>query len=195
LPPGAASLRAGQLGFLHKLAKKLGDVAWEPAKIQVCLFDAARITPINQADGFSALYTVLLDRQSGPKAGNLLAFLEREFVIGRLLEAPMPSVTAFWTDTAITEQELEDWVASVRSKIVAASAETFFEGIGILELTAELSDGKIHLRRCAISSFEQCNQIGYEYFVSHAINYVANLARKFEVEIPIKVNAGGEVRV
>ena len=80
----------------------------------------------------------------------------------------------------------------------AGRLDAFFGYIaphGILELTAELSDGKIHLRRCAISSFEQCNQIGYEYFVSHAINYVANLARKFEVEIPIKVNAGGEVRV
>lgn len=195
LPPGAASLRPGQSGFLHKLAKKLGDVAWEPAKIQVCLFDAARITPINQADGFAALYTVLLDRQSGPKAGNLLAFLPREFVIARLVEAPMPSITAFWTDTAITKQELEDWVASVRPKIVAASAETFFEGMGILELTVELSDGKIHLRRCIISSLEEDDQAGYDHFQSHAVDYMANFARKFEVKIPIKVNAGGEVRV
>jgi lysyl-tRNA synthetase class 1 len=195
LPFAVASLRAGQLGFLHKLAKKLVGVAWEPAKVQICLFDTARITPISQADGFSALYTVLLDRQSGPKAGNLLAFLEREFVIARLSEVPMPSVTDFWADTAITEQELEDWVVSVRSKIVTASAETFFERMGILELTAELSDSKIHLRRCIISSLEEHDQTGYDYFVSHAIDYVASLERKFGVEIPIKVNAGGEVRV
>jgi hypothetical protein len=107
----------------------------------------------------------------------------------------MPSVTDFWADTAISEQQLEDWVASVRSKIVTASAETFFDGVGVLELTAVLSDSKIHLRRCIISSLEEHDQTGYDYFVSHAIDYVASFERRFEVEIPVKVNAGGEVRV
>ena len=105
----------------------------------------------------------------------------------------MPSVRAFWVDTAITEQELSDWVASVRPKVVTASAETFFAGMGVLELTAELSDGKIHLRRCIMDSREE--QAEYEYFVSHAVDYVASLERKFEVEIPVKVNSAGDVRV
>lgn len=213
LPASAWSLRAAQLGFLHKLAKNLLDAEWEPAKIQVCIFDTARVTPLNQVDAFSALYTVLLDRQSGPKAGNLLSFLDRGFVIDRLREAPMPSLNAFWAETSITEQELEDWVESFRAKIVTVSAETFFEGfdsdvdeqdthyikgMGVLELAVELSDGKIHLRRSVISSFEGYGQAlsdEYNYFVSHAVDYVASLKRQFEIEIHIKVNKGGEVRV
>ena len=54
--------------------------------MQAALFDTARLTPLAPARAFQALYRVLLDRDSGPKAGNLLAFLDSKFVVKRLQE-------------------------------------------------------------------------------------------------------------
>jgi len=42
--------------------------------------------PMDVPLAFKAVYRVLLDRDSGPKAGNLLAFLKPEFVIHRFNE-------------------------------------------------------------------------------------------------------------
>ena len=84
LPERAGELTAGQRAFLHQLADRLPGVAWEDSALQTAVFDVARLTPIAPAQAFKALYRVLLDRDSGPKAGNLLAFLDRDFLLQRL---------------------------------------------------------------------------------------------------------------
>ena len=63
------------------------------------IFEVARLTaPIDQPSAFKAIYRVLLDKEAGPKAGNLLAFLDRDFVIHRLKELPVDK-HAFWRET------------------------------------------------------------------------------------------------
>ncbi len=76
-----------QRRFLGELAASFESVAWEPDAIQGAVFDATRSTPIDAPDGFAALYVTFLGRPSGPKAGPLLSFLDRAFVVARLRAA------------------------------------------------------------------------------------------------------------
>jgi lysyl-tRNA synthetase class 1 len=54
--------------------------------LQGKIFEIAKALPIECPVAFKAIYRVLLDRDSGPKAGNLLAFLKPEFVVNRFNE-------------------------------------------------------------------------------------------------------------
>lgn len=154
LPDGAAELSVPQREFLHRLAAALEEISWEPAILQVAIFDAARATPISQPQAFSAIYRVLFDRQSGPRAGNLLSFLDRDFVLRRFREVARPAPAAFWEATALPAEELRDWVAGQAGGAAELSAVLLLaaapEGPGSaadLEITVGLPDGKRHTRR------------------------------------------------
>ncbi len=86
LPVRAEELGAAQRGFLRLLAEALKTEAWEDDALQARIFDVARRTPISQSEAFKAVYRVLLDRDMGPRAGALMAVLERDFVVNRLAE-------------------------------------------------------------------------------------------------------------
>ena len=109
LPKRAEELTAGQRAFLHRLAARLPDVPQEDDALQAALFDVARLTPIAPAQAFKALYRILLDRDSGPKAGNLLAFLDQDFLLNRLRELPYDDVT-FWQETGVSREDFEAWL-------------------------------------------------------------------------------------
>jgi lysyl-tRNA synthetase class 1 len=109
-----------QRAFLHALADRLRDGAWEDELLQTKIFEAARMTPIEQGSAFKAIYRVLLDRDSGPKAGNLLAFLDRPFVIDRFRELPVDKI-AFWRESATSESAMAAWMDEHRDKIAATS--------------------------------------------------------------------------
>lgn len=202
LPAGVASLRPAQLAFLHKLSRSLkGATTWEPANLQVCVFDTARLTPISQADAFRALYGVLLDRQSGPRAGNLLAFLDSTFVQNRLNEAPLPTILEFQRDTSISEQEFDVWLRQVGPEITSASADTFFSGeeisdedqqassIYVVDFIVTLKDGKTHVRRVTIGTFEGVSTtLDQEHFASRAAEYVSEVADRLALKIPLAVH-------
>lgn len=190
LPPSASTLTPAQRGFLHALADALEDTAWEPAALQASIFDTARLTPIAQPDAFGALYAVLLDRESGPKAGNLLAFLEPAFVTNRLRETPAPSRGAFWADTSVSREELEDRLARDRASIVSASAEVFVDApddesapAAVVDITVTMSDTKVHTRRCRLEP-EHAREQAYEY--------VAGLERSLAMTIPFVVHSADE---
>lgn len=89
LPAGVGALDGTQREYVHRLADALAAAEpWDPDAIQGALFDTVRAMEIDPPVGFSALYTVLLGRDSGPKAGNLLAFLDRDTVVARLRSVP-----------------------------------------------------------------------------------------------------------
>jgi lysyl-tRNA synthetase class 1 len=147
LPARAESLSHAQRAFLHSLADALGAVKWEDDALQAAIFDAARTTPIEQGAAFKAIYRVLLDREAGPKAGNLLAFLERDFVVKRFRELPFDRVQ-FWKETAITADELRAWHAKEFTKIAGQEHRVNAEGaVFSSEYLFVLTDGKRVLRR------------------------------------------------
>ena len=87
LPASAAELTGEQRRYLSQLADgveqhgPLGGEAW-----QALIFEVAKSNGLKPADAFAALYTVLLGRPNGPRAGWLLASLSHLFVVGRLRE-------------------------------------------------------------------------------------------------------------
>jgi lysyl-tRNA synthetase class 1 len=82
--PRAQSFTDEQRRFLATVAESFEHVVWEGDAIQGVIFDATRSTPIDPPAGFAALYITFLGRESGPKAGPFLSFLDRAFVLDRL---------------------------------------------------------------------------------------------------------------
>jgi lysyl-tRNA synthetase class 1 len=95
LPPGTSSLTEVQRVFLAALADGVeherpeqGD-AW-----QDLIFRTAQAHGAASGDAFGALYESFLGRPNGPRAGWLLASLDRGFVVSRLREASSVSAPA-----------------------------------------------------------------------------------------------------
>lgn len=147
LPARAQELSAAQRGFLQSLAAALPETSWEDEALQSKIFEVARMTPLEQPLAFRAIYRVLLDREAGPKAGNLLAFLDKAFVIRRLQELPA-SREDFFRETAVSSGDVEKWIAKEKEKIASADYATAAEGtLAVLEITFRMKDGKRLLKR------------------------------------------------
>ena len=123
LPASAENLTAGQKAFLSFLATALTDTPWNDDNIQSLIFETSRLTPIPQPKAFQAVYCIILDRKSGPKAGNLLAVLDQEFVINMFSQMTF-SQEELWRETAIPKPEFEKWLDKESSKIETCSIST-----------------------------------------------------------------------
>jgi lysyl-tRNA synthetase class 1 len=150
LPARAQELTHTQRAFLHNLAAALPSIPWEDDALQSKIFEVARMTPVEQPVAFKAIYRVLLDREAGPKAGNLLAFLEREFVIARFRELAFDKI-AFWRESAVTMDTLEKWIVKEGDKIASRDSQLCVEGGATAnEMTFTLKDGKRLLKRVVV---------------------------------------------
>jgi lysyl-tRNA synthetase class 1 len=150
LPARAHELTAAQRAFLHRLAAALPETHWDDEALQSKVFEIARMTPIEQPLAFKAIYRVLLDREAGPKAGNLLAFLSPDFVIARFRELPFERLE-YWRETATSVEDLEKWLAQQREKIAGTTWTTEMEGsVAAFELTITMKDGKRQLKRLLV---------------------------------------------
>ena len=88
LPVEVDQLRPEQRGFLRALAEVAhGDAPASGEQWQAAIFEVARDHGIDAKAAFNALYLAFLGRPNGPRAGWLLASLERDFVIRRLRDA------------------------------------------------------------------------------------------------------------
>ncbi|MDB6154091.1 MAG: Lysyl-tRNA synthetase [Chthoniobacteraceae bacterium] len=150
LPARAESLSQVQRAFLQKMADVLPETTWEDDALQSKIFEVARMTPIDQPLAFKAIYRVLLDREAGPKAGNLLAFLDPVFVTARFKELPVDTL-GFWKESASTEEQLREWLAKQGDKIESRSWTTQGEGsVAAFEITYTMKDGKRQLKRLLV---------------------------------------------
>jgi lysyl-tRNA synthetase class 1 len=88
LPQAASELDPAQRRFLARLAERASRE--EPASgdaWQTLIFTVATEEGVPGRKGFEALYAAFLGRTNGPRAGWLLASLDRGFVIARATEA------------------------------------------------------------------------------------------------------------
>ncbi|MFO0755307.1 MAG: lysine--tRNA ligase [Byssovorax sp.] len=144
LPARAAELSHTQRAFLLKMAEELPQVPWEDDALQAKIFDVARRTPIAQSAAFKAVYRVLLDKEMGPRAGALMAVLDRDFVQKRFAEVTFDE-DAFLKETTTTLSEVELWVEKERAKIKDLWAHQRGEGVG--ELHVKQHDDKTYVHR------------------------------------------------
>ncbi len=85
LPNAAAAITEPQRAYLESLAEILEQAnPWEGEALQSVIFETARDAELPPGKAFNAVYLAFIGRASGPRAGWLLASLERGFVIDRL---------------------------------------------------------------------------------------------------------------
>jgi lysyl-tRNA synthetase class 1 len=87
LPPEAGALTPQQRALLAHLAEEPPSGGAAGDQWQARIFESAAAGGVPAGEAFRALYLAFLGRPSGPRAGWLLASLDREFVIERLREA------------------------------------------------------------------------------------------------------------
>ncbi len=85
VPPEAAELDAGQRRYLAVVAERLED-GMDGDAVQELLYTTAVELGLKPKAAFGAVYTALLARESGPKAGPFVAGLDAGFVQGRFLD-------------------------------------------------------------------------------------------------------------
>ena len=86
-PPEEGKLDEQQKTALKALAEKLKEGEKSPVEIHNLIYEVAQHCSIDPVKLFQAIYVAFLGKESGPRAGNLLAALDRRFVIQRLQEA------------------------------------------------------------------------------------------------------------
>ena len=88
LPVEVELLRPEQRGVLRSLTEVAhGEAVSSGEQWQAAIFAVAQEHGVDAKAAFNALYLAFLGRPNGPRAGWLLASLERDFVIRRLTEA------------------------------------------------------------------------------------------------------------
>lgn len=150
LPARAQDLTAAQRAFLHSLAEALAATPWLDDALQVKIFDVARLTPIDQPSAFQAIYRVLIDKESGPKAGSFIGFLDQEFVINRFKELPY-SEADVWRQTGIPVDEFIAWIEKERARIQSSGSyyNPFSDGSGLYGIDFHViqTDSKTYRKR------------------------------------------------
>lgn len=85
VPESAKNLSENQKEFLKKVVKEL-DKKWIAEDLQKNLFEWAKEMGVSSKDAFAAIYTSLIGKDHGPKAGWFILSLDKEFVKKRFEE-------------------------------------------------------------------------------------------------------------
>jgi lysyl-tRNA synthetase, class I len=161
LPASVAGLTHSQRAFLHFMGEHFPAEPLTEDEYQRFIFDAARLTPVEQAAAFQAIYRALLDRDQGPKGGSLFFYLDKQFLICRFSEVAY-SRDCFWQESSVSEVDGAAWMTAHRAQIegvafcfmvnvVKPSRQTpeqgRLRGKGVAEIRVKLAGGKEHMIR------------------------------------------------
>ncbi|MEM2289915.1 MAG: hypothetical protein QXK27_04975, partial [Candidatus Hadarchaeales archaeon] len=83
-PPPPGTFGEKELRALKRLAERVERVEWSPVQVHNLVYEVAREESLEPSLLFEALYLLFLGRRSGPRVGNLLAALDRGFVLERI---------------------------------------------------------------------------------------------------------------
>lgn len=118
LPERAKELSPVQIAFMHRLADNIENKELDEETMQSQIFEAARTTPLKAQEAFKALYIVFLNKENGPKAGRLLSYLDRNFVLSRLRELPL-NEEKFLLQSSVDLEQFKQWLEKNKAKIEA----------------------------------------------------------------------------
>jgi len=74
---------------LTQLAADLSSRDFTPVELHNHIYELAQRVGLKAPELFKAIYLALLGRESGPRVGNFISVLDKEFVISRLTEAAL----------------------------------------------------------------------------------------------------------
>jgi lysyl-tRNA synthetase class 1 len=100
LPEAAKTLAPDERAFLATLAEETPEAGADGDAWQTAIFATAAAGGMPPGRAFRALYLAFLGRPNGPRAGWLLASLDRDFVIARLREAASATLAGEDADSA-----------------------------------------------------------------------------------------------
>jgi lysyl-tRNA synthetase, class I len=167
-PPRTVELAPTQRAFCHVLADQLAGCDWNADAMQAAVFDAARLTPIDQPSAFLAFYRVLLDNTRGPKAGNFLAFLKRDDLLALFRAVPQSPTdeAAFLADTASSIDEVRAFaqdgkikamhavlrrrVSPIDLSLASAEGAAMANPHSFIDIHLVMDDNKQHTRRVPV---------------------------------------------
>ena len=85
VPNQATNLSSEQITYLERLTENLEQLSsWESEELQIAIFSVSKELEINPANAFQSIYLSFLGKARGPKAGTLLSYLDKSFVISRV---------------------------------------------------------------------------------------------------------------
>lgn len=87
LPEEAGELDEAQRSYLTEMAERLPEDCGDGDEVQNLLYNTAKELDLKPKKAFAAVYTVLLGKKSGPKAGPFVAGLPPELVRERFVQA------------------------------------------------------------------------------------------------------------
>lgn len=73
--------------FLKVLAEKMDSTSWEAEPIGQTISECGKESPIGTKGAFKAMYKILIRQERGPRLGNFLVSMDKDFVVGRIREA------------------------------------------------------------------------------------------------------------
>ena len=147
MPEKVAELNTIQRAFLKQLSVALADVEWTADTIQTAIFTVTRGVPIAQPLAFKAIYTALFARDSGPRAGNLFEFLDRDFIIARFAQMTYDE-NALYLDSIESVETFHQFLSKKAKNIETLRLEAkYIQGHAIADFHVQLTDGKVHLHR------------------------------------------------
>ena len=147
LPASVANLSQTQRAFLNILGDMITDEQLTDDEYQRIIFDASRLTPINQAQAFQAIYRALLDKDQGPKGGALFSFLKPDFLQVRFRNIEYQQ-DLFLEQSAIPVAEFNKWYEQNKGMISNLSfSKKSSNGLIFLELIATINNDKKFLKR------------------------------------------------
>ena len=83
-------LSADEKAFLKDLHGRLIALeGWDGPAISQAISDAGKASPIGTKGAFKVMYTILISQDRGPRLGNFLASMDREFVTKRVLDGSL----------------------------------------------------------------------------------------------------------
>nr|VFK45641.1 MAG: lysyl-tRNA synthetase, class I [Candidatus Kentron sp. TC] len=169
LPAIAEENSPAQQHFIARLRDRLPSVNWDEDTLQSTIFDIARLTPLPAKAAFEALYRLFLAKRDGPRAGALLSYLAREFVMTRLDDTPACSPLSFIDSVGISRDAFldrvgaDEFAASLERitpeiYVKAASASALYDvgayktGLCVLEILTK-EKNRLSATRVIVSKF------------------------------------------
>ena len=73
--------------FLKAVLAGMQSSKWDADEIGQVISEAGKASPIGTKGGFRTMYQILIAKERGPRLGNFLASMDRDFVLGRIGEA------------------------------------------------------------------------------------------------------------
>ena len=83
----SVELNADEKAFLKDLSGRLAGIGWDAEAIGQAISEAGKESPIGTKGAFKTMYRILIMKERGPRLGNFLASMDRDFVTGRVSEA------------------------------------------------------------------------------------------------------------